>query len=494
MKDVRKFIPLLKSKVDPVEYGVYPLSIHTSDETTVFITRIRGEKHIVSVGPSIGLEGISERIEDKEVIIGELNSANAAVLREVFPFTAPSRVLSKERSIGCGDRLGLASAGHTRVFTEYDAYPILAQQSMRELNLTRRTYQQVLDAATFAVFQEGYKKGWGADGDHLKTSEEIQHALSVGYTMITLDCSEHMNNEFELMDTAELEARYVPDVQVEKEYIGKEIVLSGGVSFSYSEEEVKRMVMTYRDVLTHAQNIYDTFFKDGTYDADFEISIDETTTTTTVQEHYFVANELIKRGVSFATIAPRFCGEFQKGVDYIGNVEDFERDLIVHQAIASHFGYKLSLHSGSDKFSVFEIFGRITNGRFHVKTAGTNWLEAMKLVAVKAPELYRRVHAYALSKFDEVTQYYHVSTDITRIPDLQSLSDAELVKLFDHNDSRQLIHITYGPILTDTDAGGNPLFADDLFELWDEYEEDYAHLLFTHISRHLYELYRHINQ
>lgn len=89
MKDVRKFIPLLKSKVDPVEYGVYPLSIHTIDETTVFITRIRGEKHIVSVGPSIGLEGEAERIEDKEVIIGELNSANAAVLREVSPSQLP---------------------------------------------------------------------------------------------------------------------------------------------------------------------------------------------------------------------------------------------------------------------------------------------------------------------------------------------------------------------------------------------------------------------
>ncbi len=492
MKNLKEFIPLMKTKVDPVAYGIYPLSMHTTGETTLFITRLHGDKRIVSVGPSIGLEGESQRIEDKEVIIGELCAANAAVLREVFPFTAPSRVLSKERSIGCGDRLGIASPGHIRVFKEYDAYPILAQQSVRELNLTKRDYQKVLDAATFAVFQEGYKKGWGADGDHLKTAEEIGNALSLGYTMITLDCSEHMNNEFELMDEAELEAKYVSDPAIEKEYIGTEITLSSGEVLTYTEEEVKRMIMTYRDVLSHAVNIYDTFFRDGTYDADFEISIDETTTTTTPQEHYFVANELTKRGVVFATLAPRFCGEFQKGVDYIGDVAQFEKELIIHQAIASHFGYKISLHSGSDKFSVFEIFGRITKGNFHVKTAGTNWLEAMKLVAIKKPELYREVHAYALSKFDEVTKYYHVTTDITRIPDISTLSDEQLVKLFDHNDARQLIHITYGPILTDEDEQGKKLFADDLIELWDEYEEGYAHLLFTHISRHMYELFRHM--
>ncbi len=492
MKNIREFISLMSAKVDPVVYGVYPLSIHRSGDTTLFLARIRGDRRIVSVGPAVGLEGVEEKVDGKNVVFGELNAANAALLRELFEFTAPSRVLSKERSIGVGDRLGLASPGHIRVFKEYDAYPILAQQSMRELNLTKRTYREVLDSATFAVFQEGYKKGWGADGDHLKTAEEIGHALSLGYTMITLDCSEHMRNEFELMDAEELDRLYEKNEEIENEYIGRQIILAGGDTLTYEDEEVKRMIMTYRAVLDHAENIYNTFFRDGTYDADFEISIDETTTTTTPQEHYFVANELIKRGVQFATLAPRFCGEFQKGVDYIGDPVQFEKELKIHQGIAHHFGYKISLHSGSDKFSVFEIFGRITGGNFHVKTAGTNWLEAMKLVAMKQPGLYRRVHAYALSKFDEVTKYYHVSTDITRIPPLESLTDDQLVKLFEHNDSRQLIHITYGPILTDTDKEGKLLFADELFELWDEYEEGYSNLLFSHISRHMYELYRHM--
>ena len=141
---------------------------------------------------------------------------------------------------------------------------------------------------------------------------------------------------------------------------------------------------------------------------------------------------------------------------------------------------------------VFSIFGKLTKGRFHVKTAGTNWLEAMKLVAMVDPDLYREIHAFALSKFDEVTQYYHVTTDITRIPEVSTLADKDLVKLFNHNDARQLIHITYGPILSTKNADGEYLFKDRLYRLWKEYEEQYANLLFVHIGRHCEKLYRNI--
>ena len=491
MKNFKEFIPLIHTKVDPVSYGVYPLSIQTLKNTTVFIAKVKDEKFIVSVGPSISLEGSEETINGERVVIGSLNHANAQVLRSTFPFTAPSRVLSKERSIGVGDRLGIASPGHIRVFEKYDAYPILAQQSIRELTLTNRTFEDVLDAATFGVFQEGYKKGFGADGDHLKTEKEVKMALDLGYTMITLDCSEHMHNEFENMSVAELHSRYVPVGSLEKEYMNKSFEVEEGVTVSFTEEEFKRMVMTYKDVLDFASSIYHTFFDSGKYEADFEISIDETTTATTPAEHYFVANELIKRGVKIVTIAPRFCGEFQKGVDYIGDVAQFEKELIVHSAIARHFNYKLSLHSGSDKFKIFEIFGRITRGHFHVKTAGTNYLEAMKLVAMKDPSLYRKIHTFALSAFDEVTQYYHVTTDITRIPSIDTLDDAQLVKLFEHNDSRQLIHITYGPILNKRDEQGSFVYRDALYSLWSSYENLYSELLYKHIGRHLFQLYRH---
>ncbi|PKL03190.1 MAG: hypothetical protein CVV53_10050, partial [Spirochaetae bacterium HGW-Spirochaetae-9] len=280
--------------------------------------------------------------------------------------------------------------------------------------------------------------------------------------------------------------------ELEKKYIGKTFDLGENVSVSFDEQSFKRMSMVYGEVLDFATSIYTTFFADGTYDADFEISIDETTTPTSPLEHFFVANELTARGVKFATIAPRFCGEFQKGVDYIGDIKQFEAELVDHAAISRHFGYKISLHSGSDKFMVFPIFGRLTRGRFHVKTAGTNWLEAMKVIAMVDPKFFREIHAFALSKFDEVTKYYHVSTDITRIPDLDTLSDKALLKLFEHNDARQLIHITYGPILSTKDEKGEYVYKDRLYRLWKLHEKHYSDLLFHHIGRHLEELYKHM--
>lgn len=492
MKNYKDFIPLIGAKVDPVAFGVFPLSVNSVDGGTVFMAEDGGETLVVAVGKDWDFTGVEFEVNGVPCVAGPTTHANADALRKLFPFTAPVRVLHKERTVGVGDRLGIAAPGHIRVFQEYDAFPILAQQSIRELNLTHRTYEDVLDAATFAVYRDGYRKGFGADGDHLKKPEEVAMALKLGFSMITLDCSEHMHNEFASMPLENLEKQYVPHPDLEKKYVGKTFDVGEGVKVSFDEESFKRMVMVYSEVIDFAVSIYDKFLADGTYAADFEISIDETITPTTPLEHFFVANELIDRGVRFATLAPRFCGEFQKGVDYIGDIVQFERELVDHAAISRHFGYKISLHSGSDKFSVFPIFGRLTQGRFHVKTAGTNWLEAMKLVAMVDPKLYREVHAFALSKFDEVTKYYHVSTDITRIPSLDTLDDKGLVKLFNHNDARQLIHITYGPILSEKNEKGEYLFKDRLYALWKLHEKQYSDLLFVHIGHHLEELYKHM--
>jgi hypothetical protein len=153
--------------------------------------------------------------------------------------------------------------------------------------------------------------------------------------------------------------------------------------------------------------------------------------------------------------------------------------------IARHFKYKLSIHSGSDKFSVFPSIGRETRGIFHVKTAGTNWLEAMRVVAVVDPGLYRQIHRYALSAFDEARKYYHVTTDLSKIPDVDGLKDPELPGLFDQNDSRQLIHITYGLILNKKGPDGAYEFKDRLYKLWKENEEVYTGALARHIGKHL---------
>ena len=466
--------------MDYLGFDAYEKSVNKSGSATVFMAKEGGTDCLVVQGENPGFKG--KKLPDG-ILKAPLNHTNAKVLRKVFPFTAPSRVLGQDRSFGVGDRLGIATPGHIRLFEKHDAYPVFAQQSIRELNLTNRTYEDVLDAASFAVFREGFKKEWGADGDHLKTADDVKNALSLGFTMITLDCSEHINNNVTDENAPPLPKNYAD------KYLDKEFDLGEKTRLSFTEAELKKIVAIYGNAIAFAVDIYKKLFKKGKYNADLEISIDETLTPTTPLQHYFVARELIDAGVSFATLAPRFCGEFQKGVDYIGDLAQFETEIKIHAVIARHFKYKLSIHSGSDKFSVFPLIGKATKSRFHVKTAGTNWLEAMRVVAQKDPTLYREIHQYALDEaFEEARKLYHVTTDLKKIPSLGSLKDAELPGLFEQNDSRQLIHITYGLILNKKNADDSCTFKDRLYKLWQDRAEDYAKALVKHIGKHLTKL------
>ena len=465
--------------MDYLGFDAYEKSINRKGPATVFMAKEGGVDYIVVQGKNPGFKG--EKLPGGK-LKAPLNHKNAEVLRKLFPFAAPSRVLSQDRSFGAGDRLGVAIAGHIRLFEKYDIYPVFAQQSIRELNLTNRSYEEVLDVVSFAVFRDGFKKGWGADGDHLKSAKDVKYALSLGFTMITLDCSEHINNKVTDENAPALSKNYAD------KYLGKEFDIGEGVRLSFTEGELKKIAAIYTNAIAFAADIYKQFFRKGKYSADFEISIDETSTPTTPLQHYFVARELIDAGVSFATMAPRFCGEFQKGVDYIGDLSQFDKEIKIHAVIARHFKYKLSIHSGSDKFTVFPSIGKATRSSFHVKTAGTNWLEAMRVVAMKDPALYREVHKYALEAFDEARKYYVVTTDLKKIPNVDKLSNAELPGLFNQNDSRQLIHITYGLILNKKNADGSYAFKDRLYKLWQDNAEDYARALVAHIGKHLTQL------
>lgn len=461
----------------------YEKSIELTQSGFAAMADFGEEDRLVLDLPGSAFRGEHRNILGKSILVAPLTLDNGIALREAFPYTAPSAVLGKQRTLGLGDRLGIAGPGHIRTIERFDAYPILAQQSIRELTLTGRTFEDVLNCASFAVFREGFKRGFGADGDHLKKPEEVEYALGCGYTMITLDCSEYIRNDIGAMTDAAVKALPNPYEALYKKYDGKKAEIEG-TALSFGGTELLRMLHIYGAAIDFAQSVYERYIKGGA--VDFEISIDETGTPTTPLQHYFVANELISRGVKVATIAPRFCGEFQKGIDYIGDLGQFRAEFAVHAAIARHFGYKISVHSGSDKFSVFPIVGRETRGRFHVKTAGTNWLEAMLLVAQSDPALYREIHAFALAHFAEAKKYYHVTTDLSKIPPLDSLSDGELPALFSLNEARQLIHITYGLILSERDAAfGAPLFKTRLYRLWRRHAEEYAALLQKHIGKHL---------
>lgn len=483
-----RFIDQLPENPDPEQYGVYPLSVRYTYGGIAFMARLP-ERDLLIASSGFGFSGSGFAAGNRSWTAAELTHENAAVLRRVFSDTAPTAVLRRDRTVGVGDRLGIAAPGHIRVFRRYDAVPILAQQSIRELTLTGRTFENVLDSASWGVFREGYTGSFGADGDHLKTPAEVRLALSCGCTMITLDCSEHIHSEAAAMTDAAVAQAYHPDVVLEKKYLGKTFRV-GETKVSFSEAAFRRMSLIYNEAITFAVSIYQEFFAGQDERLDFELSIDETSTPTDPAQHYYIARELLDRGVCLATIAPRFCGEFQKGIDYIGDLGQFEQEFAQHAEIARHFGYKLSIHSGSDKFAVFPIIGRYTQGRFHLKTAGTNWLEAMAIIAEHDPALYREVHAYALTTaFAEARKYYHVTTDLAKIPPLGALSDADLPSLLTQNDARQLIHITYGLILNAKNPDGSDRFRTRLYADWRKYEEEYDRRLDAHIGRHLSALY-----
>lgn len=467
---------------------VYPNSLLEHEGVKLIMIRQGIERFLIAVGNG----SLYDELEGNETDgykVCPTNHANRLVLNRYFPHTAPQAFGKQVATFGLGDRLGLASPGHIKTIQGRDVKPILAQQSIRELNLTGRDYKEVMDAASYAVIQEGYTGGFGADGDHLKLEEDIQMSLDLGFTMLTLDCSDHIRNEVEDMNEQELKDAYEKlPAEVRNHYEDRflnQTFSVGEHQFHFDQTSLMKNVLIYGDAVKYMLFIYDKYIKNADRAVDFEISIDETLTPTAPEAHYFVARELYDRNVDIFSMAPRFCGEFQKGIDYIGDLQQFEKELALHAAIADHFGYKLSIHSGSDKFSVFPVIGKYTKGRFHVKTAGTNWLEAVRTVAQVKPDLYRRMHQYALDHFEEAKAYYHVSADVSKIKPLSEVSDAELPSYMDEDNARQLIHITYGILLQAKAEDGKSLFKDEFYETLIGQEEAYEASLIRHIGRHL---------
>ncbi len=471
--------------------GIYPASLQVADGKLFFMVKEDLERFLViaSTGQDQGeFEGEVSNWGIFTVTLAALEPRNAQALRSFFPWTAPQSFGATGISMGFGDRLGLASPGHIKAISGTQVRPILAQQSLRELELTNRTYGDVLDAASWTVFQTGYQDGYGADGDHLKNIEDIQMALDLGFTMITLDCSEHIDDGVANLEDGEVLTLYKKLPQAKRQefealYQDSSQELKGGVNIEVNPATYQRMVLTYHRALDFMHEVYVQVIARLDRAIDFEISIDEVATPTTPQDHFFVANELQRRGVKVCSIAPRFCGQFEKGIDYIGDLEQFEAEFAVHAEIARSFGYKLSIHSGSDKFSVFPIIGQYASQTgYHVKTAGTNWLEAVRVIANVDPELYRILHQKALDSLEAARKFYKVSLDLTKIPDIHKLQDKELPELLNQDDTRQLLHITYGFMLRD------PKIRKDIYSVLKKNEERYEEFLITHMDRHLNSL------
>ena len=485
-------IETIKKNVDL--YNIYPQSIYEKDHSILFMVKHHNIKYLMILGEGPLLDSFEgEFLYSNKGKICPTNHVNSKLLRKYFPFTSPVSHKNHSVTLGLGDRLGLASVGHLRLLKDYDVFPILAQQSIRELNLTGRDYYDVLDSASWAVFQEGYDLGFGADGDHLKTSEEVQMALDYGFTMITLDCSNHIDSSINEFTELEIEEDYLKidkstRDELEEKYLNKTFSIGDDTTITFKDIDFKRIVLVYLNTIEFATEIYNDLIAPLGGKIDFELSIDETLFSTSVEAHFLIASELIQRGVDITSLAPRFHGEFQKGIDYIGDKDTFEKDFYLHFLVAKHFNYKISVHSGSDKFKVFPIIGEITKGCYHLKTAGTNWLEALRVIALKDRRLFREIFQFAINHLEKAKAYYNIKGDSNKVPLLEEISDENLIKLLDHDDARQILHITYGLILQEKDHRDEYRFKNNIYEVLSTFEDTYSEFLMNHIGKHLVTL------
>jgi len=374
-------------------------------------------------------------------------------------------------SFGFGDRLGLATPGHIAAVKGTKFVPIFAQQSVRENTRTGRTLQQVMDDAQRAVDTANWDAPWGADADHLKSVEELQPFVEAGYTFFTVDPGEHVDND---ADTDSVDALKQKVATFNWDELSA-LYLSGNdeqVWGRFDAEALMQATVKYGRAIQHVITMFRRL-SDLKDKFDFEMSVDETDAPTTPLEHYFIANELTRAGVKFTSLAPRFIGSFEKGVDYIGDLDALDIELSKHAAVTAHFGtYKLSLHSGSDKLSVYPLLAKHWGERIHVKTAGTSYLEGLRVLAKHEPDLFSKIYALGWERYDEDRKTYHVSAELSKLPQTD-----DLPSLLEDFHAREVLHVTFGSALA--------RYGVELKTALVNHDDEYYDGLKAHFNKHL---------
>ncbi|MDK2805894.1 MAG: tagaturonate epimerase [Thermoanaerobacterium sp.] len=466
-------------------FKVYPDSLRKLGENIyIFVVKRQNEKMIgILSSKDIILKG-AYFPEDKNV--------SDKLYLNVYPFTFENYVTLNGRfhigptvcrensSFGTGDRLGLVTAAQLTALKKYDVFPILAQQSPRELIKTNRDFKDVLLKVVLGVLETGYIGHFGADADHIKDEYYLLEGINAGYTMYTLDLSEQLIdisslNPSEMRNKAQEISQVSKDII--KDFSGKKLdVIEGG--YVVSEEELYKSAVAYETAMKFVEKVND-ILKEKLNDFDLEISIDEGGKVTTLEDHLFVAEYLHRNGIDFFSIAPKFPGEFEKAIDYVGDVNEFERELKKHYDLTKLIGgYKLSLHSGSDKFSIYKAFSQTTEKNFHIKTSGTSWLQAVNLIYKSDREFYRELYKIALSNLEESKKSYKVLIKKDDFKDEPELDNPEFMI---RPEIKQLFHISFGVLL---DLKGK-----EIKDMLYDYEEEHYKMVSDNIENHLKEIF-----
>lgn len=354
-----------------------------------------------------------------------------------------------------------------------------------------RTPGQVLAEATWGALQAGWRGPVGADADHLKTGEDIDQCAAAGFTCFTIDPGEYVDGRAsqDSLPVLQGKAAGLPWERLESDlasllqrYAGYSLDLEQQ-AVTLNEATALRAAVKYAGAIAHVVRLYRRLEELG-QPFELEVSVDETETPTSHAEHVFIAAELKRLGVRWASLAPRFVGRFEKGVDYLspagkmGDLEAFAEDVQGHAGIARALGpYKLSLHSGSDKFSIYPLVQEATRGLVHLKTAGTSYLEALRIISRFEPDLFREILCLAYERYAEDRVSYNVSASLVNLPQPEMISEDRFPALMQDFTAREVLHVTFGSALA--------VYGPQLLAAIRTHEEAYAEGLAEHFGRHL---------
>lgn len=369
-------------------------------------------------------------------------------------------------SIGIGDRFSHQGEAQLRAIMKASEKGVeitpVWNKSNREHSYVRSKPANTRRAADEAVKALGYTGQYFVDADHINLSTVDRFVADSNF--FTLDVASFINKESAPEDVDAF-------LNSCKKYMGGLQIPGIKESLEITEELLKKIAHKFLAATQHAADVYRYLVKEkGEGNFITEVSMDEVEKPQTPVELLFILKMLADKGVPAQTIAPKFTGRFNKGVDYVGDLKqfskEFEEDVLTIDFAVKEFGLpeelKLSVHSGSDKFSIYPIIATIINKYnkgLHLKTAGTTWLEEVIGLAKAGGEgliLAKKIYANSLNRKDELCVPYADVIDINenKLPTVDEVNSWSSEKyqntlrhIPDHPDYnahfRQLIHVAY---------------------------------------------------
>ena len=369
-------------------------------------------------------------------------------------------------SFGVGDRFAHQAKSQLAAFQKLAADGVqiapVWNKSNREHTFVGSEPQSVFDAGKAAVASLGWKDGWHVDADHIRL-ETVERFLPCS-DFFTLDVADSIGKPASAEDVKAFVDRH-------PELVGTISIPSIATPFQTTRADIERIVAKYLLAVQDAGKIYRHIAaKKGEDNFIAEVSMDETDAPQTPPELLVILAAIADEKIRAQTIAPKFTGRFNKGVDYVGDLVQFEKEFHDDLAVIAHavarYGLpanlKLSVHSGSDKFSLYPIIRRTLpkfGAGLHIKTAGTTWLEELIGLAEAGGDglaLGKEIYAYALAHVDELCAPYASVIDIdkSKLPSAETVNawtGAQLANAIRHIPGhpelnihmRQLLHVSF---------------------------------------------------